>query len=101
MADLCTVCGLPIEVGDWPCVYTQRPHGKSVQTNPFPTYFDTGLGREVSSLGDRWKAMRDGKLDYREKLRPGDLSARRDRIEHEKKYGPTSKPARPSLTNHW
>lgn len=91
---LCTVCGLPLAVGDWPCVSTIRPHGKSVQTAPFAAYFDIGLGREVTSLGDRWQAMKGtqdpesgkvwGKLDYREKVSPGELSARKDRI-HEQR----------------
>ncbi len=81
--ELCTVCGLPLEVGDWPCVTTIRPHGKSVQTSAFAAYFDQGLGREVTGLGDRHAAMREKKLDYRDKMSPGDLSARNDRI-HEK-----------------
>lgn len=93
--DLCTVCGLPIAVGEWPCVYRVRPHGTSVQTDVFSTYFDVGLGREVTSLGDRWAAMRGtmdpesgtvrGQLDYREHPSRGELSARRDRAEAERK----------------
>ncbi len=42
---LCTVCGLPIAVGDYPCVLRPRPHGKSVQTNAFVDYFDVGPDR--------------------------------------------------------
>lgn len=66
----------------------------SVQSNPFATYFDWGLGREITSLGDRWAAMRGtidpesgerrGQLDYRDKMSKGDLSARLDRL-HERK----------------
>ncbi len=28
MSDLCTVCGLPIAVGDYPCIVTPRVHAK-------------------------------------------------------------------------
>lgn len=30
MSDLCTVCGLPIEVGDYPCITTARPHQRGI-----------------------------------------------------------------------
>ena len=83
--DLCQVCGLPIRVGEYPCILTPRPHGKSVQTTPFSTYFDYGLGKEITSLGDRWQAMKEGHLDYRDKMSKGALSARRDRIEARKR----------------
>jgi hypothetical protein len=82
---LCSVCGLPLAVGDWPCVATIRPHGKSVQTNAFVTYFDIGLGVQIDSLGQRWRVMKDQHVDYRDKLSRGDLSARRDRIEQQKR----------------
>lgn len=95
MSDVCEVCGLPIAVGDWPCVTTIRPHGKSVQTDPFKPYFDVGLGKEITSLGDRRAAMRGeiddvsgerrNKLDYREKLAPGEISARQDRIRQQQR----------------
>jgi hypothetical protein len=29
-ATLCTVCGLPLEIGEYPCVFTARPHGRPV-----------------------------------------------------------------------
>ena len=83
--DLCHVCGLPIQVGEYPCIFTPRAHGKSVQTTPFSTYFDYGLGKEITSLGDRWNAMKENHLDYRDKMSPGDLSARKDRIEQRKR----------------
>jgi hypothetical protein len=95
VSDVCQVCGLPIEVGDWPCVETIRPHGRSVQTNSFQSYFDFALGREITSLGDRWQAMRGtidddsgqriNQMDYRDKMSPGDLAARRDRLEQQKR----------------
>lgn len=30
MSDICTVCGLPIEVGDYPCIATARPHQRGI-----------------------------------------------------------------------
>ncbi len=61
---------------------------------PFLPYFDVALGREVTSFADRWAAMKPvmdgdvevrGRLEYREKLSKGALSARRDRIEQQRK----------------
>ena len=86
--EVCPECGEFIQIGSWPrCGRGRFDHGKSVQLDPFATYWDDGLGMEISSLGDRWKAMRSGdfKLDYRDKQSPGWLSARRDRIEEQKK----------------
>lgn len=100
---LCQVCGLPIAVGEWGCITTIRPHGKSVQTHAFVAYFDYGLGKEITSLGDRHSAMRPegtqvardrsgqvvaeaegrGRLEYRDLPKRGDLSARRER-EHQR-----------------
>lgn len=57
----------------------------SVQANPFIPYFDIGLGEHVGSFADRWRHMRQNGLVDREKLRPGDLSARRDRIEEQRR----------------
>lgn len=91
----CSVCGKPLRIGEWGCISRIVEHAPSVQTAPFASYFDIALGREVTSLGDRWQAMKPeidnatgetirGRLDYREKMSPGDLSARNDRI-HEQK----------------
>lgn len=30
MTELCTVCGLPIDVGDYPCIVTARPHQRGI-----------------------------------------------------------------------
>lgn len=91
----CHVCGLPLRVGDWGCISTIRPHAPSVQTNTFVAYFDFALGIQVNNLGDRRAAMRGtidkdsgarvGQLDYREKMNKGDLSARLDRVEAQRK----------------
>lgn len=82
MSDVtCAKCGGVIEIGDWPFC----PHGKSVQTHAFEAYFDYGLGCEVTSLSQRLSLMRERKLTYRDHMSKGDLSARRDRIEQEKR----------------
>lgn len=61
----------------------------SVQATPFIPYFDWALGEQVTSLADRWRLMRPqtdgdeisrGKLEYRDKMSKGDLSARQDRL---------------------
>lgn len=82
MSDICTVCGLPLEIGDYPCVLTTRPHGKMLRYQPFVPYFDVGLGEQVGSLADRWRHMREKNLVDRDLPRKGDLSARLDR-QHE------------------
>lgn len=84
MSEPCAVCGLPLEIGQWPCITTPRPHDRSVQLQPFVPYFDYGLGEYVTSLGDRWAAMKRHGLDYKDHPTKGDLSARRDRIEQQK-----------------
>ncbi len=84
-AECCPRCGTLYRIGEWPLCGPRQDHGKSVQLQPFAEYFDIGLGRTIRSLGDRWAAMRAERLDYREKMSPGQLSARRDRIEERKK----------------
>jgi hypothetical protein len=83
--DVCPPCGHVLQVGDWPICSGRGDHGRSVQLNAFAEYWDDGLGMWISSLGDRWKAMRAAHMDYRPKLTPGDLSARLDRIHEAKK----------------
>jgi hypothetical protein len=85
MADLCTVCGLPLEVGQQGCITTIRPHEPVLTYHPFIPYFDIGLGVQVNSHAERWRHMRNAKMDYRDKLSAGDLSARRDRVEERKR----------------
>lgn len=87
MSELCTVCGLPIEIGQFPCVYTPRPHAKALPSKGYEARFDDGLGCEVTGWGDVHQKMREHHLDYREHPSKGELSARRDRIEA-RKVGP-------------
>lgn len=66
MSDLCTVCGLPIQVGDYPCITVARPHQRGwnsvlsdecdiVQENGFhtPTRFTSKreLAQALSAKG--------------------------------------------------
>src|SRR2546423_13000851 len=82
----CQVCHLPIAVGDWPCISRVRRHAPALRNvPPFVAYFDIGLGRDITSFADRWRAMRELNVVDRPKLRAGDLSARRDKIEEGKK----------------
>ena len=91
----CEQCGTEVEV--W-CVIADR-HGqlcpqcgeglvmvlKPRAMTGFEPRFDYGLGREVTGCGDVHQAMRAKALDYRDHVRPGDLSARLDRIEERKR----------------
>lgn len=67
----------------------------SVQSTPFVAYFDFALGKQINGLGDRRQAMKGeydphtgkvwGQLDYRDKMSKGDLSARDDRVQEQKR----------------
>jgi hypothetical protein len=57
----------------------------SVQATPFAEYFDIGLGETVTSFADRWRHMRQKGLQYRDLPAKGELSARRDQIEQQKR----------------
>lgn len=70
----CELCGGAVEQ-EWK---------HSVQATVFTPYFDIGLGEYIESLPQRRKLMRDAHMDYRDKMSPGDLSARRDRVEAER-----------------
>ena len=81
----CTVCGLPLQVGQQGCITTIRPHEPVLPYVPFTEYFDIGLGETVTSFADRWRFMRQKGLQYRDLPSKGELSARRDRIEQQKR----------------
>ncbi len=50
----------------------------------FVAYWDYGLGREITGLGDRHQEMRAQHLEYRDKMSKGDMSARHDKIHQAK-----------------
>jgi hypothetical protein len=82
---VCQVCGLPIAVGQWPCVVTIRPHGRSVQTNVFIAYEDFALGETVTSIPQRARLMQQKGLVDRPKWTAGDVSAHRDKSHERRK----------------
>jgi hypothetical protein len=57
----------------------------SVTHKPFIAYDDFALGAHVTSHAERNRLMREGHLEYREKIGKGELSARRDRAEQERR----------------
>lgn len=70
MSDLCLVCGLPIEVGDYPCITTARPHQRGIngaigdecdvwQENGFHT------PRHFTSKKERLRALAEKGLEER------------------------------------
>jgi len=77
----CEKCGAEITIGAWPWC----PHGKPAPQYVFQPYFDIGLGREITSYADRWKAMRELNVQYRDLPSKGDLSARADRAHEARK----------------
>jgi hypothetical protein len=61
--------------------------------HPFTPYFDIGLGKEISSLAERKTEMRRAHFDYRDHPSPGELTARKDKLQEARKerirqYGP-------------
>lgn len=79
----CPDCGHLRGIGLWPAC----PHGTPRGMQTFAPYWDEHVAPEpvwVTSLAQRKKLMRQNKMDYRDKMRPGDLSARQDKA-HEMK----------------
>lgn len=60
MTERCEKCGKDYGIGDWPYC----PHGVPLEYHPFVPRFDIALGRYTATLADRWKGMREKKLDY-------------------------------------
>lgn len=92
--DLCAVCGKPLQVGQQGCIVRIVEHEPVGVYHPFIPYFDIALGEQVDSHAQRWRLMKQRedpatgeivreRLEYRDKMSKGDLSARHDRI-HER-----------------
>lgn len=79
----CESCGVEYGVGCSP--WCRDGHARVTPRGGFEPRFDIGLGREVTGWGDVKQEMRRKKLDYREHPSNGDLSARKDRIEQQKR----------------
>ncbi len=78
----CDACGVEYGIGCSP--FCKDRHGRVIPGGAFEPRFDVGLGEYVTGWGDIHKRMREKHLDYRDHPSPGDLSARRDRIEQQK-----------------
>lgn len=83
VAEVCPRCGQLYGIGQSP--YCKDQHAAVGRYVPFAPYFDIALGEHVTSLAERWRFMRQQHVDYKDKLSPGQLSARRDRIEQERR----------------
>lgn len=79
----CDVCGQEYETPAWPWC----PHGKVTLTpqQELTEYYDHGLDAVISTRGQRRVLERELGAVARNRISPGDTSARRDRIEAEKK----------------
>jgi putative FmdB family regulatory protein len=73
--DACDTCGGAVEL----------EHRPAMTYQPFTPYFDFALGREITTHAERWRAMKELHVDYRDKMSTGDLSARADRIADQKR----------------
>lgn len=84
MIEHCAVCGLPIAIGEFPCITTVRPHGRVQPRGGFEPHFDIGLGQYVTGWGDVRKAMREHHLDFRDHPSQSWLNERKDRIREQR-----------------
>lgn len=81
---VCEKCGVAFSIGQSP--FCRDGHGFVVPDDTlFSPYDDFALGEHVTSPAHRRQLMREKKLEYREKVSPGELSARRDRGEEKRK----------------
>lgn len=85
---ICESCGVVWGVGQ--SYLCKEGHGFVNGYHPFIPYFDFALGAQVGSLAQRWSMMKrqeDGeglvvreRLEYRDKMSPGEITARKDRL---------------------
>ncbi len=64
---ICERCGIKLKVGDWPfCSGDPTKHVSAIGfgEQPLTPYFDTELGAEVRTRGERRRLMREKGLDY-------------------------------------
>lgn len=71
----CEMCGGPV----------RRLSRLATSYQPFKPYFDISLGRQINGLSDRWTAQRQLNVQERDRMSAGDLSARKDRIEQQRR----------------
>jgi hypothetical protein len=58
----CDECGTEYGIGDSP--FCRDAHATVNEYHPFVPRFDIALGKYTGSLAERWKFMREKKLDY-------------------------------------
>jgi hypothetical protein len=80
---LCPKCNTPYTAPMSPLCrdFHQAPQAYHV----FTAYFDIGLGVEITSLAQRKRIMKENHMDYRDKMKPGEVSAREDRSRERRK----------------
>ena len=78
---ICEKCGREIRLSEHPFC----PHGFPAKHYPFKAYFDLGLGRQIDSQADRWRAQKELNVQPRDGMSKGDLSARQDRLEQQRR----------------
>lgn len=74
---VCEKCGKSYTAPMSP--YCKDGHEAPLEYHPFIPYFDFALGKQVDSLRERHKLMREANVDYRDKPSKGQLAERADR----------------------
>lgn len=76
---VCERCGKTLHIGDYPFCSHGRP--TTEEYRPFRPYFDIALGAEITSLAQWNRTMREKHADLGDGLSKGEMSARRDKRE--------------------
>lgn len=58
----CDMCGTVYGIGQSP--FCRDAHAFVEEYHPFVPRFDIALGKQTDTLADRWRFMREKKLDY-------------------------------------
>ena len=77
----CERCGTALRVGDFPFC----PHAPTQPYRPFISYFDIGLGREITSLAQRNRVEHQTNSVARDTMSKGRISERLDKIRDAKR----------------
>jgi hypothetical protein len=77
---ICDKCGNDYDIGDW--IFC--PHGSIRERRPFKGWVDENISDspvEITSLSQWNRMMKANNMELRDGLRPGDISARKDKCE--------------------
>lgn len=74
----CSTCGADLE-------WIRFPKPRNGEYRPFEPYFDEGLGVMVTGREHRRRVMRDQQCDFRDHPSPGQISARKDWANQQRK----------------